>query len=161
MRAFAKVTGSMFKKHRSFLLPEGEPSDTRVRVATAVILLEMAHADEHFDEREEETISEILRDFFHLGEKETRELLRVSDSKRRQSIDMWHFTKTINQEVSGAEKERIVEQLWRVVYADGRLDKYEDFLVHKLARVLHVSHAEMINAKMRVIQEDRRQGKGL
>lgn len=128
------------------------PDDPRRRVivATAVILLEAAHADEQFTPDEERLVRGILQRFFHLDKESSRELVELSDRVRKQSIDLWQFTSTINREVTGEEKQRIIELLWEVVYADRRLDRYEDHLLHKLCRVLRVSHADMIRAKLRV-----------
>ncbi len=49
------------------------------------------------------------------------------------------------------DKTRLMEMVWRVVYADGKLDKHEDYLVKKMARLLHIRHSEMINAKLKVL----------
>ncbi|MFW6180150.1 MAG: TerB family tellurite resistance protein [Spirochaetota bacterium] len=130
------------------LLPE-DPRQ-RVIVATAVILLEAAHADDRFTDEEERLVHGILQRFFNLDEERSRELMALSARVREQSIDLWQFTSTINREVTGEEKQRIIELLWEVVYADRRLDRYEDHLLHKLCRVLQVSHGDMIRAKLQV-----------
>ena len=41
------------------------------------------------------------------------------------------------------------EAIWRVIYADGRIDKYEDYLVRKLSRLMELKHNELIDAKIR------------
>lgn len=130
------------------LLPQGDPK-RRVEIATAVILLETAHADERITGGEEQRIRRSLQKFFDLDEAQSRELLELSARMRERSVDLWQFTSTINREVTGREKQRIIEMLWEVVYTDGRLDRYEDYVLHKLCRVLRVSHADMIQAKLR------------
>jgi uncharacterized tellurite resistance protein B-like protein len=42
--------------------------------------------------------------------------------------------------------------VWEIAYTDGKLDKYEDYLVHKLAKLLHLTHKQLIEAKLRVIR---------
>jgi len=39
--------------------------------------------------------------------------------------------------------------MWRVAYADGRLDDNEIYLISKIADLLHVTHADYIAMKMR------------
>ena len=51
---------------------------------------------------------------------------------------------------SPAEKRQIIEEVWRVIYADGALDAHEDYLVHKLAKLLNLNHPQLIEAKMTV-----------
>jgi uncharacterized tellurite resistance protein B-like protein len=128
--------------------------ERRIQVATAVILLEVAHADEDYSNSEQERILNILRDQFSLDEESVQELVQVSEEQIRRSIDIWHFTEIINKSYDIEEKCRIIEKVWQVIYADGKLDKYEDHIVHKLARILHLSHAQMIEAKMKYLPDD-------
>ena len=44
----------------------------------------------------------------------------------------------------------IIETLWRVVYVDGKMDKYEHYLMSKLQHLLRVSHNQLIDAKLKV-----------
>jgi uncharacterized tellurite resistance protein B-like protein len=39
--------------------------------------------------------------------------------------------------------------IWRIAFADGNLDKHEDYLVHKLAKLLRLTHKQLIEAKLR------------
>lgn len=139
------------------LLPEGD-RDRRVRIATAAVLLEVAHADELFTADEELQVQNSLQRFFGLDTGESEELVEISNRIREQSIDLWRFTTIINQEVTEEEKQHIIEMLWEIVYTDGRLDRYEDHLLHKLCRVLRISHADMIRAKMRARENINREG---
>jgi uncharacterized tellurite resistance protein B-like protein len=50
------------------------------------------------------------------------------------------------------EKRRILEHLWEVVYADGKLSKHEDYLIHKIATLLRLTHNDLIRAKLAVKQ---------
>ena len=129
-------------------------NEHRIQVATAVILLEVAHADEEYSQTEQDHILNILKSQFSLDEESVQELIQVSEEQLRRSIDMWHFTEIINKNYDIEEKYRIIENVWQVIYADGKLDKYEDYIVHKLARILHLSHAQMIEAKMKYLQDD-------
>ncbi len=124
----------------------------RVHVATAVILLEVAHADEDYSPKENARIIEVLKKSFDLDNEEVSELLEISEEERKGSIDIWHFTNIINQHFDDEEKYRVVENIWQIIYSDGRLDKYEDHIVHKLSSLLHVPHKRMIEAKLKHIR---------
>jgi uncharacterized tellurite resistance protein B-like protein len=141
----------------SFRKRPGEETgeDQRIRRAVAAILLETAHADEEYAPREEERIRTSLKRLFGLESEEIDDIIESADRERSRSIDMWPFAKTINEEFDEEQKERIIEGVWEVIYADGRLDQYEDFLVHKLSRVLHIPHDAMIRAKLRVMKRGR------
>ncbi|MCD6353849.1 MAG: TerB family tellurite resistance protein [Proteobacteria bacterium] len=122
-----------------------------IRVATCAILLEMAKIDGEFSEAEQESIVSILKKDHHLSDEDAVQLLEASNDELKQSIDLWQFTNRINQNYSIEEKIRIIEMVWKVVYADGRLDKHEDYLVHQLGKLLRLTHKQLIDAKIKII----------
>lgn len=134
---------------------EGAPEtrDERVRLATCVILLEIAGADNEFSAAECERIVAILRERFDLSQEDAEELIRYADSRRAESSDLWKFTNAINQSCTNDEKMDILREVWRVIYADGTLDGHEDYLVHKLAKLLNLNHPQLIQTKMSVLKE--------
>jgi uncharacterized tellurite resistance protein B-like protein len=131
----------------------GEES-TRIMVATAAILLEVANIDEEFSIDERERILAILKERFNLEDDYIVELVELSEKQRGKTIDLWHFTNIINQAYNTKEKERIIENIWQVIYADGILDTYEDNIVHKLSNLLHIPHSKMIQAKLKYLPEE-------
>lgn len=130
-----------------------EPEDvsSRIQVATCVLLLEVAHSDNHFSDEEREHIVEYLKEDFQLSEEYAHELLELAQQKRDESADLWRFTNEIDTHYSPKDKERVIETLWRVVYADDRLHFYEDHLIHRLSRLMNLSHKQLIDAKKRVM----------
>ena len=122
----------------------------RIQIATCVILLEVAKSDDEFCSIEKATIGKILKKEFDISDEAIEELLEIAHMKREESIDLWQFTHLINENYSKEEKKEIVEAAWKVIYADEKLDMYEDHLVHKLARLLQLDHRELIDAKLKV-----------
>lgn len=129
--------------------PNGSGHD--VRMATCVLLLEMAQTDGEFKDVEREKIFAILRDEYGLTDKEADEFAATAEDELKKSLDLWKFTNLINDNYSREEKVRVVELVWRIIYADGKLDQYEDYLIHKLAVLLDIQHDELISAKLRVL----------
>lgn len=125
----------------------------RIQVATCVLLLEVAKSDDEFSSIEKTTITAILKKKFQISEEAIEELMGIAKRRRKKSIDLWEFTHLINENYSTEKKIKIVEAAWRVIYADKKLDKYEDHLVHKLARLLRLRHSDLIEAKLRVLDE--------
>ncbi len=121
-----------------------------VKMATSALLLEMAASDGDCSAQEQQLIVDILQDKFGLSSADAAELLEMAEAERQTSIDLWHFTNEINVNFSKAEKLMVIEAIWQVIYADGRLDKYEDYLVHQLARLMRIDHEDMIAAKLKV-----------
>jgi len=132
----------------------------RIQIATCVLLLEMAKSDDEFSSLEKKTVTAILRREFQISEEVIEELMEIAQRKREESIDLWEFTHLINKNYSREDKIRVIENAWKVIYADKKLDKYEDHLIHKLARLLGLRHSELIERKLKVLdQVKRRSGK--
>jgi len=132
---------------------EQEGGEHDIHIATCALLLEMSQIDGDFSEEERRRIlSTVCRDFA-VSDEVAKTLLEASQEELQGSRDLWQFTTLINQHYSEAEKIGIIETVWRIAYTDGRLDQYEDFLVHKLANMLYLQHHQLIDAKVKVMEE--------
>ena len=128
----------------------------RTHVATCIILLEIAKSDDEFCSVEQETTKAILKHELSIPDEDIEDLMKIAAEKREDSVDLWEFTSLINEHFSEEERIRIIELAWRVIYADEKLDKYEDHLVHVLANLLRLDHSDLIEAKLRVLYPDQK-----
>lgn len=126
----------------------------RIQIATCIILLEVAKSDDEFSSIENTTVTAILKKKFDLSVETVEKLLEIADKKREESIDLWQFTHIINKNYTKEEKKKIVEAVWQIIYADEKLDKYEDHFVHKLAKLLQLKHDDLIEAKLKIKYSD-------
>ena len=121
----------------------------KLKLTCAMLMLEMIHVDEHAHEAEEEVIRKILQQQFDLSKDETEELIELAHEEKLDATDYYKFTSLINNNYSQEQKIRLVEQLWKIAYADKVIDRFEEHLVRKLAELLHVPHKHFIQAKHR------------
>jgi uncharacterized tellurite resistance protein B-like protein len=121
-----------------------------LRVATALLLIEVAKADYADDIAEDEVLLRSLKQFFALDDAETALLVEEARSAADQAVELQQFTRRLHEQLSVAEKQRVVEMLWQVALADRRLDKHEDHLVRRIAELLYVSHSDLIRIRNRV-----------
>ena len=121
-----------------------------LRVATALLLIEVARADYADDFAEDETMLASLKQFFALDDASATLLLEEARSAADQAVELQQFTRRLHEQLSVAEKHRVVEMLWQVALADRRLDKHEDHLVRRIADLLYVSHSDLIRIRNRV-----------
>ena len=128
----------------------------RIQMATCVLLLEVARSDYEFSSLEKTTITAILKKEFQIPEGIIEQLMEIAKRRRDESIDLWEFTHLINENYSREDKIRVIENAWKVIYADAKLDKYEDHLIHKLARLLNLGHSDLIKAKLKVLDQTKR-----
>jgi uncharacterized tellurite resistance protein B-like protein len=126
----------------------------RIQIASCVILLEVAKFDYDFSSIEKETTKAILKNEFAIPEDAIEDLMKISEEKREDSVDLWEFTNVINKNFPREEKIKIIEAAWKIIYADDKLDKYENHYVHILADLLRLRHDELIDAKLNVLYGD-------
>jgi len=128
----------------------GKHDQHSLQLASAALLFEMLRAD--FDEHPDEYVAleRALQDSFSLSASETRQLAQLADREAADAVSLYQFTGLINQHFSAGEKVQVIEMLWQVAYADGRVDRYEEALVRKISDLLHVPHRDFIQAKHRV-----------
>ncbi len=133
--------------------PGGDASGHDTRIAVCALFLEMGKIDGEFSEEEQASIASILEREYQLSRADVAELMNLAMEKLDESIDLWHFANRINKSYSEEEKLWIIEMIWRIVYVDGTLDQHEDYLIRKLSTLLHISHKQFINAKMKVLHD--------
>lgn len=149
-----KAISDFFEKH--LLLPEdpaGHSDEHALRLATAALLIEMTRADYKVKAIEQEKILSVLREHFDISEDETSELVQLAEQEADLSTTYHEFTSLINSQYSAKQKIHVIELLWEIAYADGEIEKYEDYLVRKIADLLYVPHREFIAAKHRVMDK--------
>lgn len=123
-----------------------------LRIATAALLLEISRADYKVQEKEHQAIIHAIRSKFGLSEDETNKLIELADMEVRDASSYHEFTSLINRDFSQKQKIMIVEHLWEVAFADEELEKHEEHLIRKIAKLLYVPHKEFIAAKLRIKQ---------
>jgi uncharacterized tellurite resistance protein B-like protein len=135
--------------------PSEDPQskDEAIRLATAGLFLEIAHADAKMNAEEEHKLAEHLCELFDVDQEMARELMEAADEMRLEAIDHFQFTRTIRENTTLADRIDVVKRMWRIVYLDGILHEYEEYLVRKLAELLGLQHHVMIETKLAVQKE--------
>jgi len=127
---------------------QGSGSAGSLNLAVAALLVEVLRADYEVGPGEREQVVRSIGKLLSLGESESSALLELAERQADESHDLYQFTSMINQAYTAAEKERLVEHLWRVARADQSIHKYEEHLIRRIAELLHVPHASFIAAKL-------------
>lgn len=124
----------------------------QLQLATAVLLVEVMRADHELGEAERDAVLAALVSRFGLAADESERLVELAHANVRIATDYHAWTSRINASFDTGEKIRIVELMWQVAYADGRLDAHEQHVMWRLADLLHVPHGAYVHAKMRAAQ---------
>jgi uncharacterized tellurite resistance protein B-like protein len=129
--------------------PEGPASDP-IAVAACALLLEIAHADAEFTDEERDRIARHAREDLGVAAEDVREVMRLAEEARRESVDLYQFTKLVTEGFSRDQRLRLIEAIWGVVYSDGVLTAVEGQLARRIAELLGFQHPEVQAARERV-----------
>lgn len=140
-----------FEQHLALSAPENISED-KLQLATVVLFLEMMHMDDKIEVKEQEIVLSLIQQSFLLNAEQAAALIELAEQQRKQATDYFEFTSLINKEYSLEQKVRLIESLWKIAFVDGVLDMNEEYLVRKIADLLHVPHTAFIMAKNRVGQ---------
>ena len=104
-----------------------------IEVATAALLVETVRLDGEIDAAERAAAHRAVRAKFGLGEAEAATLIRLAEEEARDATDYYQFTSLINQHFSAEQRQRVIELMWQVAYADAELSAHEQHVVRKIA----------------------------
>ena len=144
----------MLESFRSFvarhLRPESEgPPADRVSVAACALLLELAQADGEFSPEERRRVAAAAREM-GVAASDVEEVLAQAEAERRDSVDLYQFTRRVAASLTRDERLRLIEAVWGVVYSDGELTEAENRLARRIAELLGFQHPEVQAVKERV-----------
>jgi uncharacterized tellurite resistance protein B-like protein len=140
-----------FFQNLSVPSPDSTPAgrEQAVRLAAAVLLVEVMRVEEEIGAAEREAVRAALGHRFSLDEEQLRRLVELAEAEATHANDYFHFTSRLNDLCSQPDKVALVEAMWQVAYSDGEVDAQENHVISKVAGLLHVTHGEYIAAKMR------------
>lgn len=143
---------NFFDQHIAAQPDESEASaERRAQIAAAVLLVEVARSDQYFSDAERQAVLGSVQSKFGLSTAEAQELIALAEAQSRDAHDIYQFTSKIDASFPPERKVRLIEELWRAAYSDSALHEYEEHLIRRVADMLHLSHAQFIAAKLRVL----------
>ena len=126
----------------------GHISEDKKRLACAALLIEVAVIDQNLDDSEFQTLQKLLTAQFGISNAECDTLIALAKSETEDSTSMYQFTSLVNEHCSIEDKFELLKGMWLIAYADGELDKYEEYIIRKVSDLIYMSHSDFIRAKL-------------
>ncbi|HKK55505.1 TerB family tellurite resistance protein [Marinobacter sp.] len=127
----------------------GKPDAHQLTVAATALMVQLSRVDNDEDQAELKTIVDCAVRSHEVTREEAEEILEDALSQADDSTSLYEFTGLINEHLDQQEKQALLESIWRVAFADGRIDKYEEHLIRRMADLLHLNHREYMQARHR------------
>jgi uncharacterized tellurite resistance protein B-like protein len=135
----------------NFSKQEEEIEDNKISLldkACSALLIEVAFADKIFDDSEISSLKETLKETYNLDDDIINDLILDAKKTVDDSTSLYEYTRVVNDEFSYSDKLELLCRIWKLAFADGNLDKYEDHLIRKISDLIHISHSDFIKIKL-------------
>ena len=91
----------------------------------------------------------MLLETYSLKLDDANELIANAEKTVNESTSLYGYTREVNDNFDYQSKLDLLDQLWRMAFADGNIDKYEEHVVRKISDLIHISHNDFIQSKLR------------
>lgn len=125
----------------------------KVISACISLMIEVSIADQSIEESEIESLKKTLSEKFNIEQSEISSLIAKGKETQEESTSLYEFTRIINDDFSFQEKYDLIKSMWQIAFADGNIDKYEEYVIRKVSDLIYISHEDFIKAKMEVKNE--------
>ncbi|QSP94336.1 TerB family tellurite resistance protein [Marinobacter salinisoli] len=133
-----------------FAAPEPQaqkPDAHQLAIASTALMLQLSRIDRDQDDRELQTIIECAVAEHQVSRDEAEAILEDALSHADDATSLYEFTGQINEHFDQEAKQALLVNIWQVAFADGRIDKYEEHLIRRMAELLHLNHREYMQAR--------------
>lgn len=120
------------------------------RLAVAAILVHLVAVDGVITPEERVRLRKVLARHYQLDEAQTEELVREARARDEDAVDLYGFTSVLKRMLDEQGRRDVVEMMWEMVFADGRISEFEDNMVWRVAELLGISARERITIKKAV-----------
>lgn len=128
-------------------------NEKQVELTCIALLIELAKVDLSLDEAELNVIRDVAEKKFGIDKGKVDEIIDLAKEEANQSTSLYQFTELVNEQYSDEMKYQLILSMWRVAYADGSIDKYEEHLIRKISDLIYVPHVNFMEAKFNAQQE--------
>jgi uncharacterized tellurite resistance protein B-like protein len=125
-------------------------AEDELQLAAAALLFHVIAIDGVVSEEERTLLTDLLSRRFALSLDEAAALARKAENADAEAVDLYGFTSVLKRRLEIGDRERIIEMMWKLVYADGTVHEFEDNAVWRVAELLSVPTASRVRLKKKV-----------
>jgi uncharacterized tellurite resistance protein B-like protein len=138
--------------------PASRFSEGDYRLAAAALLIHVMSVDGQETAAELDKLQQLLKRQFDLGDDAAEELIAAATAADREAVDLYSFTSLINRSLDEDGRRRIVRMMWEMVYADGRVNEFEDNILWRASDLLGISQRDRVEMRREVAESAKPRG---
>ena len=124
--------------------------DSDYRLAATALLVHVVSLDGQPSAGEQRKLHSLIESHFGLDRGTADRLIADATQVEGEAVDLYHFTSVIMRVVDEPGRIRLVEMMWELVFADGKVSEFEENVVWRAADLLGVSARDRVELKRRV-----------
>lgn len=124
-------------------LPEAKTPE----LAAAVLMVEVLMADHNPTDAEMAMLSQRFEHSLGLPKASVQALMDEAMAEHEHSVDLYSYTRVINEQLAPTEKYRLLVDLWLLAFASGNVDPQEEAMIRKITDLVYLGHSDFIQAK--------------
>ena len=133
-----------FKKKK---ITAEQQSSFEIELTAAVLAYEIARSDGEVSKDELSVLMEEIESISEKVGKDKFEILKIIEIYSKNSTSFHEFIEDINDSYSKEEKHSLLEFMWKIAYADGKLDVDEERLIRRVADLIKIKDIEVLKLK--------------
>jgi len=136
---------NFFKKGENEL--SNKETSFEIELTASVLAYEIARIDGEISEDELKILMEEIKDIAKKVSKDESEILKIIEIYSQNSVSFFEFVEDINEFYSKDEKLSLLGFMWKIAYADKRLDVNEEKLIRRLADLIKIKDIDVLKLK--------------
>ena len=136
---------NLFKKKKSET--QEQNSDFEIELTASVLAYEIARSDGEIDKNELNVLMEEIKVISKKVNKDEAEILEIIEKYSKDSVSFYEFVEDINNDYTKDEKLSLLKFMWKIAYADGKLDVDEERLIRRLADLIKIKDMDVLKLK--------------
>ena len=120
-------------------------------LAAAALMVHVIAADGKITSEEETKLRTVLREHYAMSEEDALALEEAARAAQSEAVDMYRFTSILKSDMDDTQRLALIEDLWEMVFADGKIHEFEDNVVWRVAELIGIQARERMVLKQRVL----------
>ena len=125
-----------------------DSSEQAIHIACLALLIETGKSDHTLDDIELDAIIKLAKTDFNIQQANIDALITHARKNADDATSLFEFTSLINENLKQEQKYQLILAMWKVAFADGRIDRYEEHIIRRVADLIYVQHTRFIEAKL-------------
>ena len=118
-----------------------------IELTASVLAYELARSDGKITKEELSVLMDEIENIANKVGKSKEEIFEIIEIYSKDSVSFYEFVEDINKNYSKEEKLDLIRFMWRMAYADNKLDVDEERLIRRMADLINIKDIDILKLK--------------